>query len=76
MATIASKIDRQILDLIRMNGGFIFRELDGEGTFQSGAGISKVKFDRLIQLGLLEETGDALFGVPSQTWKIKELENV
>lgn len=72
MGLVASKIDKQLIDLIRINGGFVIRKIDGDGTLQSGASLRKEKFDRLIELGLLEEAGDALFGVPSQTWKLKE----
>lgn len=72
MGLVASKIDKQLIELIRMNGGFIFREIDGTGSLRTGASLRKERFDRLVALDLLEEAGDALFGVPSQTWKLKE----
>ena len=56
--------------------GFLFRNTDGSGWTQSGASVSRALFDRLIMDDLIEEAGDALFGVPSQTWKLKERDNV
>lgn len=59
---------------IRKNGGFIFREIDGSGSLQCGRTLPKTTFDRLIEDGLLEASGDSLFDAPSQTYKLKEMQ--
>lgn len=81
MSLVASKNDRHFLDVIERGGGTVFRDLTGIGWVSCGPfddphRIPKDRFDRLIELGLIEAAGDALFGAESQTWKVKERHNV
>jgi hypothetical protein len=82
MGLVASKMDRHFAEVIERSGGTVFRDLNGDGwadrgPFEQAHKIPKERFDRLVELGLIEAAGDALFGAPSQTWKIKKVdENV
>jgi hypothetical protein len=81
MGLVASKNDRHFLEVIERGGGTAFRDQSGigwvsRGPFDDPHRIPKERFDRLIELGLIEAAGDALFGAPSQTWKIREIQNV
>lgn len=61
------EVDLSALWLIRQSG---FITLDkGEPCLEGNTQIDKTVFDRLLSDGRIEPSGDALFGVQSQTFK-------
>ncbi len=70
-----AKRDQEIMTLIRQ-AGFVCRELNGEVWLPTGHSMSRRQFKRLLDLGLLQSTGDSLFDGPSQTYIPKEEVNV
>jgi len=64
--------DKAILGEIR-KCGFVSLDLDGKPALEVKFEVSPYRMQRLIALGLLEPTGDALFpDAPSQTWKLTQ----
>lgn len=64
---LPTRWDVQALMLIR-RAGRVHRDICGNGFLPDGSEIGKKELDRLIIMGLVEPVGDALFGVPSQTY--------
>ncbi len=53
--------------------GFVSLDLDGKPALEVKFEVSPYRMQRLIALGLLEPSGDALFpDAPSQTWKLTQ----
>lgn len=72
MAKTLTETDKKCLDLIRQCGGFV-TIVDCQPHLETYTQISNYRLDRLIALGLLTPSDDALFdGVPPQTYRIKE----
>lgn len=54
--------------------GFIRIDLDssGYGYLESGRRVAPGRLERLRQFGFIEPSGDSMFGVPSQTWRLTD----
>ena len=54
--------------------GFVRIDLNGKGYgyLESSHIVSPGRLERLRLLGFLKSSGDALFGVPSQTWRLTD----
>lgn len=59
--------DDEALRIIR-KCGFICREANGIPWVTTGEPITPKRFNRLLEMGLLQPQGDSLFGGPSQTY--------
>ena len=63
--------DKAVLSQVK-RCGFVSLDLDGKPALEIDFEVTPYRFKRLLVLGYLAPTGDALFDGPSQTYSLTE----
>lgn len=68
-----SMIDKVAISVIKRGGGIVHLDLKtGEGCLEGSTTFPPKRMRRLEQLGMLIPNEDALFGMPSQTYRLTD----